>query len=82
MAQTEKLVWSVPLHNSPPSSGDEEEVTEVKQYQNQNTVPREPNTFSDNDWKTGVENTITGLSDSLCLMNESLQTLFKSNEKK
>ena len=32
--------------------------------------------------KPGVENSITGLSDYLRLMNESMQSLVKSNEKK
>ena len=34
------------------------------------------------EWKTRVESSITGLGDSLCLMNESLQTLVKKSTNK
>ena len=47
-----------------------------------NTAPKQTGSTPDSEWRTGVENTITGLSDSLRLMNESIQSLVQSREKK
>ena len=88
LARIEQVVWSAPEHNSPTASEDDEEETDPKQIdprkkghsvsQGQNQSGSLPASA----WKTGVENSITGLSDSLRLINESLNSLVNTKVKK
>ena len=69
LAETENVVWSLPSHHSPPSSQDEEDVS----MHTEKTYLKQPSTsITDLEWRTGVENTITALGDSIRIMSESL----------
>ena len=93
LARAEQAVWAGPDHNSPTPSEEEEEeeeetnpklivdprtqVVSPKQNQSQNQGGS-----PDSTWKSGVDKSISGLADSLKLINESLNSLVGSKAKK
>ena len=97
LRKVEEAVYAPP-HNSPSPSEEEEEDEEIeegdtdsKQILTPKPKPNDPrkvtpkqgsSNISDSEWRTGVDNTMTGFSSSLQLINQSLQSLLKTKGKK
>ena len=98
LRKVEEAVYAPPHNSPSPSDEEEEDdevgeedtdpKTLLTQTQKQKpTDPRKPTpnlgaTVTDSEWRTGVDNTMTGFGSSLASINESLKTLLEAKSKK